>query len=322
MNATTRRIRTVLVLVLGLAATTASAQTGINAQTWVSGYGNDIGICSFAAPCRTFTYALTQTAVGGEISILDPGPFGPATITRGVTISGTGAYGSVLVPAGVGAGVWVSTTQATDIVTLRGLSITAGGVAAAAAHGIFSDSAAGTLHVDNCQIFGLTANGILSQTTGDTRLYVSNTTIRGTTGIYVKPSGATATAWVSIYNTKLENNVRGIRAEDGSIVMIRNTVATGNTSNGFIGAGNSRPVKMTIENSVASFNGTGAGAGVYANNLATIWVSNSTIMGNNAYGLYAATGGTIFTYVNNRIMANTLNDSLASGGTISTVAAQ
>jgi hypothetical protein len=40
------------------------------------------------SPCLTFAAALAQTAAGGEIDVLDPGDFGPVTITKSVSIYG------------------------------------------------------------------------------------------------------------------------------------------------------------------------------------------------------------------------------------------
>ena len=48
-------------LACGLSA--APAQAGPS-RTWVSGMGTDSGACTRAAPCKTFAFALTQTAAG------------------------------------------------------------------------------------------------------------------------------------------------------------------------------------------------------------------------------------------------------------------
>jgi hypothetical protein len=54
-------------LACGLSAVPAHAAT----RTFVSGTGTDSGTCGRATPCRTFAFALTQTAAGGEIDVLD-----------------------------------------------------------------------------------------------------------------------------------------------------------------------------------------------------------------------------------------------------------
>ena len=82
-------------LLLISAASSASAQAS---RTWVSGIGWRLtNPCSRTAPCKTLAGALSKTAIGGEISVLDPAGYGPVTITKSVTINGTpgAGYGSI-----------------------------------------------------------------------------------------------------------------------------------------------------------------------------------------------------------------------------------
>ena len=51
----------------------ASAQSN---RTWVSGVGDDANPCSRTAPCKTFAGAISKTAAGGEINLIDSGGFG------------------------------------------------------------------------------------------------------------------------------------------------------------------------------------------------------------------------------------------------------
>src|SRR6059058_3743596 len=117
-----RRIA-LLALVIGfltpfLAAAPAHAQAS---RTWVSGVGDDANPCSRTAPCKTFAGAISKTASGGEINVLDPGGFGAVTITKPITISSEGFEAGVLV-SGTN-GIVVSTPGANDVVVLRGLDI-------------------------------------------------------------------------------------------------------------------------------------------------------------------------------------------------------
>src|SRR5437762_3745830 len=57
-------------------------------RTWVSGVGDDLNPCSRTAPCKTFAGAISKTAEGGEISVLDPAGYGVVTITKAMTIDG------------------------------------------------------------------------------------------------------------------------------------------------------------------------------------------------------------------------------------------
>src|SRR2546430_1061586 len=67
----------------------STAAFGQATRTWVSGVGDDANPCSRTAPCKTFAGAISKTATGGEISVLDPGGFGAVTITKGITPNGT-----------------------------------------------------------------------------------------------------------------------------------------------------------------------------------------------------------------------------------------
>src|ERR1700738_2056909 len=69
-----------------LIASTVHAQA---TRTWVSGVGDDANPCSRTAPCKTFAGAISKTATGGEINVLDPGGFGTVTITKSISIIST-----------------------------------------------------------------------------------------------------------------------------------------------------------------------------------------------------------------------------------------
>src|SRR5450631_4096208 len=67
-------------------------------RTWVSGVGDDANPCSRTAPCKTFAGAISKTAAGGEIDVLDPGGFGGVTLTKAITLDGgSGQVASILV---------------------------------------------------------------------------------------------------------------------------------------------------------------------------------------------------------------------------------
>src|ERR1700731_3781937 len=89
-------------------------------RTWVSGVGNDANPCSRTAPCKTFAGAISKTAVGGEINVLDPGGFGAVTITKSIQIRSESVEAGVLVS---GANGIVVSVGATDQVLLEGLDI-------------------------------------------------------------------------------------------------------------------------------------------------------------------------------------------------------
>src|SRR3954466_4574276 len=105
-------------VVLLACSTLAQAQA---TRTWVSGVGDDANPCSRTAPCKTFAGAISKTAPGGEISVLDPGGFGAVTITKSISIDG--AYvgqGSILASGTTGV---IVNAGVNDIVNLKNLSI-------------------------------------------------------------------------------------------------------------------------------------------------------------------------------------------------------
>src|SRR5277367_1131304 len=170
---------------LALAATPASAQA---TRTWVSGVGDDANPCSRTAPCKTFAGAISKTSAGGEIDALDPAGFGAITITKAITIDGGGGQVASVLVAGTN-GIVIS-AGATDIVTLRNLSINGLGSAGGSLNGIRFLSGA-TLHVEHCAIFGFTGNGIDIENNAGGEVTVSDTVSRdnGGSGIYGTSTG-------------------------------------------------------------------------------------------------------------------------------------
>jgi hypothetical protein len=75
----------------------------------------------YGAVCKTFAGAISKTAPGGEIDVLDPGGFGAVTITQAITIDGSGgSIAGVLVPGTNGI---VVAAGAADTVILRNLDV-------------------------------------------------------------------------------------------------------------------------------------------------------------------------------------------------------
>jgi hypothetical protein len=93
-------------------------------RTWVSGLGNDANPCSRTAPCKTFAGAISHTATGGEIDVLDPGGYGTLTIAKGITVDGGGTMASILASGTTGI---IINAPSTDVVVIRNLSINGAG---------------------------------------------------------------------------------------------------------------------------------------------------------------------------------------------------
>lgn len=149
-------------------------------RTWVSGVGDDANPCSRTAPCKTFPGAISKTAAGGEINVLDPGGFGGVTITKSITISSVGFEAGVLV---TGTNAIVVNVASTDNVVLVGLDI----------EGVGSGT-----------------NGV--QIVGTGSVVIRNSTIHHFTGNGVNLVG-TAGAKVLIQNSVISNNGGGVNVQ-------------------------------------------------------------------------------------------------------------
>src|SRR5687767_3407303 len=196
----------VLFATLVLLITCASLAHAQATRTWVSGVGDDANPCSRTAPCKTFAGAISKTATGGEINVLDPGGFGGVTITKSITISSENFEAGVLV-SGTNAIVINATT--TSNVVLRGLDFEGLGTGLV---GIKVLGGLGSLHVEKCTINnfrGANSSGIeVSPTTAaTTRVFIKDTIVRnngaGTgAGILVNP-GAGVTVTASLDNVRM-----------------------------------------------------------------------------------------------------------------------
>lgn len=142
------------ILVVGF-STAANAQA---TRTWVSGVGDDVNPCSRTAPCKTFAGAISKTAQGGEINVLDPGGFGALTITKAISVISLFEAG-VLVSFG-SSGMIVNTPANAEVL-LQGLDFEGlgGSTQTAGAHGvrIISNS---RVTIQDCSIRNFAQNGI------------------------------------------------------------------------------------------------------------------------------------------------------------------
>jgi hypothetical protein len=298
------RLFSIRILVAGVtflgATSLAEAQAS---RTWVSGVGDDANPCSRTAPCKTFAGAISKTATGGEINVLDPGGFGTVNITKSISIvNESGPIGGIL--ASLTNGVIVN-APAGSVVTLRGLDINGFG------NGIngIRFLSGGALFVENCQIYGFTGKGIDAQPTTAAHLFVSDTVIRNNAsatggGILLTPLAPGNSLVATIDRVRLERNLFGVRADANARVTVRDSVSTGNTTNGYLAISASGPVTMTLENSLAA---DSTSNGISSQGAAsTIRISNMTVTGNGS-GLTSSGGGAIVSFGNNRIAGNTAN---------------
>jgi hypothetical protein len=267
----------VCLVVIAIAAAPAHAQA---TRTWVSGVGDDANPCSRTAPCKTFAGAISKTATGGEINVLDPGGFGGVTITKSITISSENFEAGVLV-SGTNAIIINATT--TSNVVLRGLDIEGLGTGLV---GIKVLGGLGSLNVEKCTIHafkGTNGSGIEIATSlaGTTEVYIKDTIIRnngnGTgAGIFVNPTGS-AVVRAHLSNVQLLNNIIGLKEQGAtSTVNVFDSEASGNTNAGFqaVTSGSS----LLIERSTVSANGTGVSCATGA----SVRIGNTSMANNTA----------------------------------------
>lgn len=303
-------------LVLVLASAPANAQA---TRTWVSGVGDDVNPCSRTAPCKTFAGAISKTAAGGEISVLDPGGFGAVTIIKSISIvQDSSGEGGILASSTNGV---VISAGSTDIVNLRGLVIDGGTPVAPGIIGV-KFLAGGALNIQNCVIKNFTAangTGISFTPNASSKLLVRDTEISnngtGSTGggIVIKPTAGFAS--VTITKVNMDNGSNGLVADStttsgGLLITVRDSAASanGNTGIALIGGVGAAQSFMALTGVASSNNATGVSSSG-ANS--TVLLSGSVITGNNT-GLLPLSSGKIISYLNNVLLGNTAQGSPTS----------
>lgn len=302
-----RHVIKIGLVALALLVAPAAAQAQAT-RTWVSGVGDDVNPCSRTAPCKTFAGAISKTAAGGEINVLDPGGFGAVTITKSITIGTDPALGGILSASTNGV---VINAAATDVITLRGLTINGSLTVSTGLNGIRILNA-GTVNIENCYIYGNRSaapngNGVVALNTANLlELNIDRTTLSengvGNDGaaVLVAPTG-TGSARVAVSNSTVLNNTRGIRGDasgtSGSVTMtVSNSTVTNNTLSGLsIVSGASSAATLVMQGTTSSLNTSGVNAN---GALAVARISGSMVTGNTS-GLLPASSGQIISYGNN-----------------------
>ena len=273
-------------------------------RTWVSGVGDDVNPCSRTAPCKTFAGAISKTAAGGEINVLDSGGFGAVTITKSITIDGSGAHASIL--AANVSGVIVNGAGIT--VTLRNLSINGANTTAGSGIRIINADAVNIDHVVVENFAGSppsAGRGVAIETsTANVRVTITNSDFYNNfgVGIHSNPSAGNVVLVV--------DNVRVQKGDYSSIQLRANTKASINRAtltNSRLGGGLTAElgtVAAYVSNSVLSnnaygvFNGNGGAP--------TVVLQDNVITGNTVDGI-KINDGNVFSYGNNAIQGNTGN---------------
>jgi len=194
-------------LVVGF-STAAHAQA---TRTWVSGVGDDANPCNRTAPCKTFAGAISKTAAGGEINVLDPGGFGAVTITKSITIRSDHIEAGVLVSGTNGI---VISAGPTDRVVLEGLDFEGLGTGI---HGV-NVLAGKEVYIIRCSIRHFTQNGVnMASSTNGAHAFINDSFIAFNAG-GVNVQGTANIA--SITNTQILSNTSfAVRANGASNVV-------------------------------------------------------------------------------------------------------
>jgi hypothetical protein len=293
-------------LVAGLVAGFSSGAFAQATRTWVSGVGDDANPCSRTAPCKTFAGAISKTADKGEISVLDPGGFGVVTITKSITLNGTGTLAGIL-SAGSPAAVTVNDVNAavpnSSVVILRDISMNGAGTGTSGVRYLSGK----TCMVDHCWIYGLTSRGIDVSKTADGNLKVINGSVIenvGEDGIHLTTTAGIVVAVID--NTSIMNC-----AGDGveAVSNIRGELVRSNVSiagaNGVLLSGSNTQFNLD-DDLIAHCNTTGLKSAAGD----SIRVSDSIIANNNT-GLNA-NGGTIDSFQGNSLIGNPTPGSFSS----------
>ena len=246
-----------------------------------------------------------MTLANGIIAALDPGKYGPLTITGPVTVNGYG-WAAITGPAN---GDAITINAVSGNVALTGLEIDGAG---AANNGIQFNSG-GSLSVSDCVIrnFGTAGGtaGIVYQPGASSTLSVSNTSVSDNfEGIDILPSG-TGTTTAVLDNVKMERNANYgllIQTSSQSInVTVSESVVSSNQYGIVVSSPQVKSINVMVRNSIIANNLAGYGLWAVFDN-AVIRVTRSTITGNNT-AFFGDSGGTVASFGDNNIAANANN---------------
>jgi hypothetical protein len=223
MNKMRLTVQCFMLLVFTLAlASVAQAQA---TRTWVSGVGDDVNPCSRTAPCKTFAGAISKTATGGEISVLDPGGYGTLTVTKAITVDGgTGAgWGSTLFSSVNGFVVNITTNLTTDKVILRNLSVNGAGTTLGVDGVRFLDGE--ELTMENMSIFNYSGDGLDVNQAQACRVNVRNVTFSHG-GIGIKSTSAASSVVMNLDDVRINAmQSHGIQAINNTAIFATNVRA-------------------------------------------------------------------------------------------------
>jgi hypothetical protein len=192
----------------------AGSAMAINNRSAVSVNGLDTNPCTVASPCRSFSTALAQTAVAGEVIALDSAGYGPFTISQNVSVSGApGVHAAITVTSGDG--ITITGGSAVFIYNLVILG-TGGGQDGIRNTGCLF------VHIQNCFIEGFSGSGILDLGSYVLRLMVDHTTVDAC-ALGVNFDGGSG----SVDNSSINScTTAGVRVFNHSSAIVSTTIVT------------------------------------------------------------------------------------------------
>jgi hypothetical protein len=306
-----RRTFSLLLVFIASLGTTNSVSAAPN-RIWVSGHGTDgPGCASPTSPCRTLQYAHDNVAAGGEIDVLDPAGYGSILITKSISIVNEGVGVAGVLQSTPGADAIGVQAQASDKISLRGLTVEGLGVAA---NGVNFVSGA-RLTISNCTIRNFTNAGILilpQNGLTSMKFLISDTLVTDNNdGISVtRASGSTAALrGVIDHVTASNNDGYGIKIYDDfnnpsttAYFAISNTQASNNVEGVNLRSSNTTPISATIDNTQLNNNqayGLAATGGAV-----TVLLSRNVINQNDTAGILN-NSALVYSYSDNRINQTT-----------------
>jgi hypothetical protein len=294
-----------------LIATAAVAAMGVSTpafaqatRTWVSGVGDDVNPCSRTAPCKTFAGAISKTATGGEINVLDPGGFGGLTINKSITIDGLAQMSSVLAVGQNG----FTVNGAGAVVNIRNITINCAN--STVGNGIRIVQAAvvniENVVIENCAGTGTNGRGVAIETAADVRVNISNVTFANMTNFGVHSNPSAGTVRLNIDNSRfMAGGTTAIQLRQNTNATINATTVTRHSASAAAVTAELTSVNAHISNSVFTDNGHGVFAGNGGNPVVRL---ATTVITRSVSSAIELNGGTVISYGNNPIRGNAGNE--------------
>jgi len=288
--------------------------------SFVSGSGKDTNDCSRGAPCGSLAQAISQTAPGGQVTIMDTGAFGPAFITQSLSIvNDTGATATdccAVYTPGIADAYIVIAAGPNDVVTLRGITINPSGNVFPNSTAVLIENAR-QVNIEKCTIRNMTASGIIlapssaGQLASSIDLKIEDTVVTGSAAGADLTSVPSLPVNVTISKSSFQSNIGGGIKVDGTKggpikVAITDSTISLNGSNGVNAvSGPSGNVRVNLIRDVIASNGQ---AGVQSNQSnggsASVTVSQSMLSSNGS--AWSNVGGaTLLSYQNNEVTGTT-----------------